>query len=44
MRYFDSKGRASCASKVTGEQSCAQPVSFRDAEPGDAQTEVVEQA
>eukprot|EP01047_Picozoa_sp_COSAG01_P148767 COSAG01_NODE_82315_length_105_cov_276.000000_1_plen_35_part_11 len=29
---------------ATGETSFEEPESFRDAEPGDAQTEVVEQA
>eukprot|EP01050_Picozoa_sp_SAG11_P027071 SAG11_NODE_6713_length_1261_cov_1.185886_2_plen_204_part_01 len=44
LRHFDDYGAAFFVNMATGETSFEEPESFRDAEPGDAQTEVVEQA
>jgi hypothetical protein len=44
LRYFDDEGDAFFVNTATGETSFEEPESFHDAEPGDARTEVVEQA
>eukprot|EP01049_Picozoa_sp_SAG25_P027919 SAG25_NODE_14827_length_236_cov_14.496350_1_plen_72_part_01 len=44
LRHFDDYGAAFFVNTATGETSFEEPESFHDAEPGDAQTEVVEQA